>query len=116
MTRTAISDAFGRNKPAAEIRRALGVLQRSRLAHCREAPPTSGRGRPAETWFAGPQPDEENDGNEPILPEEPGPRGVPSCDSSVSFLRETEADRTEGRTDYATGRVLSDAEIDRIPF
>lgn len=49
VTRTEIRDHFGRHKQAAEIDRALGVLEEHGLA-CRE--PLSTGGRPAELWKA----------------------------------------------------------------
>jgi hypothetical protein len=45
-----LHDVFGRNRPAAEIGRALDVLEQSRLVR-REEDRSSG-GRPAERWFA----------------------------------------------------------------
>lgn len=113
MTRTALSEAFGRNKPAAEIRRALGVLQRSRLAHCRKIP--SAGGRPAETWLAGPQPDERdetNEENEQSPPNGSGPGQLSSSNSFLSLPRDSPADGYVPR--QPTGRVLNDAELDRI--
>jgi hypothetical protein len=41
---------FGRNRPAAEISRALGILEQSHLARREED--RSGSGRPVERWFA----------------------------------------------------------------
>lgn len=45
-----LHDVFGRNRPAAEIGRALDVLEQSRLV--RRVEDRSGGGRPAERWFA----------------------------------------------------------------
>jgi hypothetical protein len=49
MTRTEISNLFGRNKGAAELARALGTLQSLGLVRC-ESEPTEGR--EAERWYA----------------------------------------------------------------
>jgi len=51
MNRTAIRDHFGRNKSAAEIGRALGVLARQGLARSATVKGEGG-GRPVETWTA----------------------------------------------------------------
>ncbi|MCX6590784.1 MAG: DUF3987 domain-containing protein [Acidobacteria bacterium] len=48
MTRTELSDAFGRNKSAQEIGRALAVLKNARLA---DAQTETTEGRPIERWF-----------------------------------------------------------------
>jgi hypothetical protein len=51
MTRTEIFTYFGKNKPSAEIERALGVIQdygRARMAREEKRE----RGRPVERWFA----------------------------------------------------------------
>ncbi len=50
MTRTEIRDFFDRNKSAAEIRRALGILARHGLARSETDRETGGR--PVERWFA----------------------------------------------------------------
>jgi len=50
LTRTQISNHFGRNRAAADISRALGRLQEASLAVC--LPDTGTGGRPAERWFA----------------------------------------------------------------
>ena len=50
---------FGRNKPAAEIARALSVLAHAGLAFSRTNPDTGGR--PAERWFASEPTDDIND-------------------------------------------------------
>ncbi len=51
MSRTSIRDHFGRNKSAAEIGKALGVLARQGLAHSVTVKGEGG-GRPVETWTA----------------------------------------------------------------
>jgi hypothetical protein len=50
MTRTDIRDLFGRNRSAAEITTALGLLQRLGHATSRMAEPGPSGGRGAETW------------------------------------------------------------------
>jgi len=52
LTRTDLSDIFGRNRKSSDIDRALGVLQRSGRAHCKMMTESRG-GRSAETWFIG---------------------------------------------------------------
>ncbi|RIK78425.1 MAG: hypothetical protein DCC68_15495 [Planctomycetota bacterium] len=49
MSRDEIRNHFGRNKPAPEIERALGVLFHEQLARCEKMTDTGGR--PAEVWF-----------------------------------------------------------------
>jgi hypothetical protein len=49
LTRTDISDFFGRNVGANRLARALGLLQRLSLVECRKEQTTGGR--PAERWF-----------------------------------------------------------------
>jgi len=51
MTRTEINDLFTRNKPSAEIGRALAVLQEYGLARV-ASEPQAGPGRPPERWFS----------------------------------------------------------------
>ncbi len=51
MTRTDLSNHFRRNRDAAEIGRALGVLEESGLARSEKAA-TGEQGRPEERWFA----------------------------------------------------------------
>jgi hypothetical protein len=54
-TRTDISTFFGKNKPSAEISRALSVLAQHGQARFETEPPkegTDGRGRRGERWFA----------------------------------------------------------------
>jgi hypothetical protein len=58
LTRTDIRDLFGRNKPADAIGQALGVLLKTRLAHCWRQ---RGGGRPAERWYFGPDRSGRND-------------------------------------------------------
>jgi hypothetical protein len=53
MTREEIRNLFQRNRPAAEIDRALGVLLEHRLAHFTNEQTA---GRPATRWFAGAAP------------------------------------------------------------
>lgn len=53
ISRTKISELLGRNKVAADIGRALGVLIESRLAHFRLVEAAGGMGRRSEVWFAG---------------------------------------------------------------
>ena len=48
--RDLLHDVFGRNKPANEISRALGLLAECHLAQSEDD--RSGGGRPAERWFA----------------------------------------------------------------
>lgn len=51
LTRSEITrELFGRNKPAAEIARALDLLERHHLAHHEQD--RSGDGRPTERWFS----------------------------------------------------------------
>jgi len=50
MTRTDLRDLFDRNKPRAEIQRALAALLREGKARCETDPETDGRH--SETWFA----------------------------------------------------------------
>lgn len=50
LTRTEISNHFGRNRSASQISRALTLLQESGLAECRPDAPVGGR--PAERWYA----------------------------------------------------------------
>lgn len=50
LTRTEISDLFGRNRRASDISRALGRLHGASLAIC--LPDTGTGGRPAERWYA----------------------------------------------------------------
>jgi hypothetical protein len=51
MTRTEMRDHFAKNKDAAEIARALGVLSEAGLARCAREP-SDGQGRPVECWFS----------------------------------------------------------------
>jgi hypothetical protein len=53
LSRTAIRDLFGRNRPRARIDEALGLLEESGLAFS-QVSKTNGRGRPTEIWFPGP--------------------------------------------------------------
>jgi len=50
MTRTDISNHFGRNKQASQIGRALSLLSENGLVYCRKEMPEYG-GRPVEKWF-----------------------------------------------------------------
>jgi hypothetical protein len=52
ITRNEIREHFNRNKSAAEIGRALGVLQEYGLAHMVRARETEGQSRPTERWYA----------------------------------------------------------------
>lgn len=53
LSRTKMSGLLGRNKVAADLGRALGVLLEARLAHFRSVEPIGGVGRPSEVWFSG---------------------------------------------------------------
>lgn len=50
MTRTEISNSFGRHREASEIDRALGTLVEHDLVRCQKE--TGGKGRPPERWHA----------------------------------------------------------------
>ena len=52
MTRTEARELFQRNQPSARIAAALGALSAVGKAACRMEPPSSGRGRNTERWFA----------------------------------------------------------------
>jgi predicted transcriptional regulator len=52
MTRNDIREHFNRNKSAAEIGRAVGVLQEYGLARMERAREQEGQTRPTERWFA----------------------------------------------------------------
>jgi hypothetical protein len=52
MTRNDIREHFNRNKPAAEIGRAMGVLQEYGLARVIRRREQEGQTRPTERWFA----------------------------------------------------------------
>lgn len=52
MSRNDIREHFSRNKPSAEIGRALGVLQEYGLAKVVRDPVQEGQGRPTERWVA----------------------------------------------------------------
>jgi len=62
LTRTDISNLFGRNRGAREIGRALGVLSEQGLV--REEHVSSGGGRPSEVWYAVLSANETNERNE----------------------------------------------------
>jgi hypothetical protein len=51
VTRTMISDHLGRNRSAAEIAAALGLLVDNGLAQYAMRPPEGGKGAPVEWWF-----------------------------------------------------------------
>jgi len=62
LTRTAISQSFGGHRAAADLARALGLLERHGLAH---AVTEKTGGRPVERWFAGPGEKSEEGGGSP---------------------------------------------------
>lgn len=107
MTRTALSSAFGRNRSAAEIRQSLGTLQRAGLAHSQRS---ASRGRPVETWYAGPAADEFNEGNEVSPPED----GLASSISLNSSAPSSETQTPGYVPRRPVGRVFADAEIDKL--
>ena len=51
LSRTDISNLFGRNRNANTIQRALDILRREGRAYCEEVQP-EGKGRPVEMWRA----------------------------------------------------------------
>ena len=64
MTRTELSNSFGRNKGAADLGRVLSMLEENGLGRM-ERDEGKGSGRPAERWIAlKPQDDERNERNE----------------------------------------------------
>jgi len=52
ITRTEISDLFGRNKNTTQITTALRALEARRLARCEREAPAGGMGRHVERWYA----------------------------------------------------------------
>jgi hypothetical protein len=81
-----LHDVFSRNRSAAEINRALGLLLDCGLARFEED--RSGPGRPAERWFASQQTDDLNDFNDLSTDIEPanGTKVVKVVRSSLSEL------------------------------
>jgi hypothetical protein len=53
LSRTRIYHYFNGHRSSLELRRALGLLQSLRLAHCKQI---KTEGRPSESWFLGPAP------------------------------------------------------------
>lgn len=95
LTRTRISNLFGRNKPASEIGRALGTLLEHDLVRSERA--TSEEGRPVQLWhltqplpasIPGYESNEINEGTS-------GTRAESSSNSSISCASHSEPNETE---------------------
>ncbi|WLD13112.1 DUF3987 domain-containing protein [Planctellipticum variicoloris] len=108
-SRSELSAAYAHNKSGREICRALDVLQQSGLAYCRKSPSATGRGRPAEIWYAG-RPDERNEENE----RSPECEGIPSFVSFNSYVEGGEAHAAGYVPQKPVGRILEDTEVDGI--